>query len=296
MSSLVLDLQRDVLNKDCDILGALRKAHVIATKLKLNEFDSWIMGELNGYTTMNAVPGYRTIRGQLRAYNPYRGWIPVISQNTEFEETMCVRKLSNSISEIIGWCNNPDKYLAFSYPGDIAHLLQKMVDAPFKTDYSLYVEVNQLRSIMDKVGNCLLEWTLRLEKDNILGDDMRFSQEEEKRAEAVPQQIHNYYGTVINGAIDRSAVVSGNDNSVTVNFNDISEILEKVKNSEELNDLSEEDKAVSVELIEDVEQKIITNKSSKTIRAAMVGLKDFLLNAGANAVGGMLAQWLMTHV
>ena len=39
MSSLVLDLQQEVLNKDCDILNALRKAHLIASKLQLKEFD-----------------------------------------------------------------------------------------------------------------------------------------------------------------------------------------------------------------------------------------------------------------
>ena len=49
MDSLVLDLQQDVLKPDCDILNALRKAHLIAAELKLTEFDSWIMSELNGY-------------------------------------------------------------------------------------------------------------------------------------------------------------------------------------------------------------------------------------------------------
>ena len=38
MSSIVLELQKDLLDKDCDILQALRKAHVIAVKLHLTEF------------------------------------------------------------------------------------------------------------------------------------------------------------------------------------------------------------------------------------------------------------------
>ena len=46
MSSIVLELQKDLLDKDCDILQALRKAHVIAVKLHLNEFDAWIQNEL----------------------------------------------------------------------------------------------------------------------------------------------------------------------------------------------------------------------------------------------------------
>ena len=35
MSSIVLELQQEVLKPECDILSALRKAHVIASKLKL---------------------------------------------------------------------------------------------------------------------------------------------------------------------------------------------------------------------------------------------------------------------
>ena len=66
MSSLVLDLQQEVLKPDCDILNALRKAHLIAAKLKLAEFDSWIMCELNGYDdNQENVPDYRKVTGQL---------------------------------------------------------------------------------------------------------------------------------------------------------------------------------------------------------------------------------------
>lgn len=65
MSSLVLDLQQEVLNKDCDILNALRKAHLIASKLQLKEFDIWIQHELNGYEncSRDEIPNYRTVKG-----------------------------------------------------------------------------------------------------------------------------------------------------------------------------------------------------------------------------------------
>ena len=64
MSSLVLDLQQEILKPDCDILNALRKAHIIAIKLKLSEFDTWIQSELNGYeTNQDLIPDYRKISG-----------------------------------------------------------------------------------------------------------------------------------------------------------------------------------------------------------------------------------------
>ena len=49
MGSIVLDLQQEVISQDCDIVNALRKAHLIAVKLGLEEFDKWICNELNGY-------------------------------------------------------------------------------------------------------------------------------------------------------------------------------------------------------------------------------------------------------
>ena len=46
MSSIVLQLQQELISGNCDILNALRKAHIIAVKLKLDDFDKWINQEL----------------------------------------------------------------------------------------------------------------------------------------------------------------------------------------------------------------------------------------------------------
>ena len=49
MSSIVIDLQDEILSSDCDIVQILRRAHVIAVKLGLKEFDQWISYELNAF-------------------------------------------------------------------------------------------------------------------------------------------------------------------------------------------------------------------------------------------------------
>ena len=66
MSSIVIDLQDEILSSDCDIVQILRRAHVIAVKLGLKEFDQWISYELNGYPDQNTCPDYRKIRGTLK--------------------------------------------------------------------------------------------------------------------------------------------------------------------------------------------------------------------------------------
>ena len=39
MANSVLELQKEVLSPNCDIVNVLRKAHLIAVKLKLSDFD-----------------------------------------------------------------------------------------------------------------------------------------------------------------------------------------------------------------------------------------------------------------
>ena len=40
----------------------------------------------------------------------------------------------------------------------------------------------------------------------------------ENMAKEIPQQINNYYGTVVNGDVSQSQVVSGDHNSIAFNY------------------------------------------------------------------------------
>ncbi|WP_242848095.1 hypothetical protein [Ruminococcus sp. HUN007] len=88
MGSVVLDLQQEIISKNCDVVNVLRKAHLIASKLELNEFDNWIVNELNGYPSQKDCPDYRNVRVVLKGYNPYRGWIPIIIKHSELEKEL----------------------------------------------------------------------------------------------------------------------------------------------------------------------------------------------------------------
>lgn len=89
MGSIVLELQSEIVSSNCDVVNILRKAHLIASKLKLADFDEWIQHELNGYPDQESCPEYRKVRGSLKAFNPYHGWIPVVIQNNESEKMIC---------------------------------------------------------------------------------------------------------------------------------------------------------------------------------------------------------------
>ena len=58
MPSLVLELQQEALSKDTSVTDLLRKALVVARKLEIADFETWINAELNGFVEGVKVPAY----------------------------------------------------------------------------------------------------------------------------------------------------------------------------------------------------------------------------------------------
>lgn len=295
MSSIVLDLQQEVLKPDCDILNALRKAHLIASKLKLKEFDKWLQSELNGYSygDQDKIPNYRKVKGTLKAFNPYNGWIPAQCTDDELEKIICEQKLWQPISELQELCQqNAEGTIVLQFSAEKMKAIASMFSTPVPMQFALHISQHLLKSIIELVKNCILEWTIRLESEGVLGEDMRFSQEETVMAQKVPQTINNYYGTVVNGDVQKSQIVSGDNNTVTFSYEQVSELINEVKKVVKDSEMTEEDRETTDELITDVETKIENKKKSAIIKAALNGLKDFLVGTGANVAGALIMQYL----
>lgn len=141
MGSIVLELQQEVLKPDCDILNALRKAHIIASKLKLQEFDEWIMHELNGYLESDVMnlPEYRKVTGSLKAWNPYNGWIPVVIEDKKLEIQICTQYLCQSLSGILELHKTFKTYVGLKFTGDVITFLDRMSTQPFSTNYMSFM-------------------------------------------------------------------------------------------------------------------------------------------------------------
>lgn len=290
MSSIVLELQQDLLQSECDVVNALRKAHLIATKLRLSEFDAWIQNELNGYDKRNdQIPEYRDIQGVVRLHNPVRGWIPVIFEDQKVENMLSHRKLYQSISEIIGLSmTNESLYTLF--PGDLAKQLSEMVNAPLVCEAALFITKESLSGIPEKVKTCLLEWTLKLEEKGVLGESMGFNDMEFVSAKNMPQQLNYYYGTVVQGNISGSQIISGNNNSATYNAAAITDAIEEIRDSLGEENIPEEDVESALELLNEISEKLEQNKKSGIIKSALVGLRDFVLAAGANVTAALITS------
>lgn len=287
MSSIVLDLQAELVSSKCDILSSLRKAHIIATKLKLVDFDGWIQKELDGYDSKGETPEYRKVRGSLKVYNPYHGWCPTINTNAEIENSICNRNLTEPISLLLDlYSNSANKRIHITFSGEETQFLNKFFNVPTTMEFALFFDSSAIKSIIDSVQDTLLQWTLKLDEEGITGEGLKFSEKEKAIAKAIPQTVNNYYGTtsVINAPISNSQIVSGENNNATFNYSlasdSISEIQTAINNSE----MTPEDKSTALELTEEIKEKIDNKKKPSIIRAALAGLKDFVFSVGAGTV------------
>lgn len=287
MSSAVLELQSAITESNCDIVNVLRKAHIIAVKLGLHEFDQWITNELNGYTDPGSVPEYRLVHGELKLFNPYRGWIPAIIPDTELDKIICEKKIQNSISGIITLCKD-NKELTSPFTGSTLRELNRIFDFPTTTNYALFISISAAKDIIQKVKNTVLEWTIRLDKEGILGENMRFTKEETESAKSIPQQVNYYYGTVVNGNANNSPIVTGNNNNINFNYEKALCDVAEIRHSIESDGLTASDKEQAFELLEEISRKIEGKKKPGIIKSALIGLKDFLLETGANVAVALI--------
>lgn len=195
--SIVLELQHDALDSDSDILALLRKAFLIARKLGLKDFQEWVEEELNGYKSTENIPSYRCIRGELKAWNPYYGWVAVVIPDNDLERTFTQRKIADPITSLKGLLDAPNAEFAGPISGEGCKLLGRLTG--FQTKYALQLSPNAISNIIEQVKNKVLDWSILLEENGILGEGLSFTNEEKDIAKTEPQivnYISNFWGNV----------------------------------------------------------------------------------------------------
>ncbi len=199
MSSMVLELQRQAMDGNSDVTDLLRRALVAATKLKLDDFRQWVEWELLGYGD-NPLPKYRKIHVELKAYNPYHGWVPVILQDPAAAKAATQAEVPQSVAQLQELLarRDPQGRLAMPLDPELAHKLMNGFEVPLEP--TRLVDPSQIAGILHAVRNAVLEWSLRLEQNGILGEGMTFSHDERKKAASTQtiniQSFHGVLGDV----------------------------------------------------------------------------------------------------
>jgi len=204
MSSVIIELQREALDRNVPVSDLLRKSFVVSRKLGLHEFRSWIEKELTGYGDSD-TPEYREVRGQIRGWNPYNGWIPLYFEDFKDAERYSKRKTSQSIAQLEHLVNPGEDQSTLQMP--FSHEVQQRLSTGFgfPTQVSLFTDRVAILGIIDAVRTILLNWSLKLEEDGILGEGLAFSVEEKDAAAQTPQSITNFFGPVQNVQVQQDS-------------------------------------------------------------------------------------------
>ena len=199
---IVIQLQEEALNDAVNIENLLRKAFLVARKLQLKDFEEWIVCEQNGYKT--EVPSYRYIGGEIKAWNPYHGWIPVMMEG-KMADLLSTMPMSQPISSIADVYESSDGSVSFVLGGELTEFLNKNTTA-FETKYNFKSSKSELKKIISAVRNKILDWAILLEENGIIGDELVFSETEKKTAQessVINNYTNNFYSNVENPNIEQ---------------------------------------------------------------------------------------------
>lgn len=290
MESIVIELQRNALDRDVSVADLLRKALVVARKLKIKEFEDWISKELGGYSN-SEIPDYREMVGKVEGLNPYRGWQAFAFPNTELEEKFSKRKLGQCVAEIesllAGKSNNIGFHIPFS--PEQQQLLCKAIG--HQIEIILKIPDAGLVGVLDTVRNIILKWALKLEEDGVLGEGMTFSDSEKITAERHQYNINNFHAPVTGTQIQQGSPESKQSIKADgVSINSVSQFIHALR--EELPNLTIKDdthRELSSDMATVEAQISSPNPKEDIIRTGLGSIRRILEGAS----GGIAAQLLI---
>ena len=287
MDSFILDLQEKIISSECDVTTILRQAHLIASKLELKDFDQWISYELNGYPNPGSCPDYRKVKAKLMARNAFGGLTPVVITDIELEDTISDQRFLESISEIEKLCRNPKENNALLTP--LPGILTQQLNNLFHTqrEYVRLCSYTSVEDIVDKVKNAILNWSIRLEKEGILGEGMKFNNEEKQTSKTMSHDtIINYITTVEANSSDNTQIFIGNKN-INFTYSEASEAISDIKNAIR-RDKKIENKDAALKRASRIQDAISNRKKASKIKKLMINLKDFLLQVGSEVAAKLI--------
>jgi hypothetical protein len=229
MSSVVIELQQEALNSSQRASDLLRKALVVARKLEIEEFEEWIDCELNGYRGQKEIPDYRIVTGKLQVFNPYRGWIPLNITDPQVARELAEQPLDLRIKqiEIEVEASKVDNPIRMGFRPEFDARLRGLMEMPWQI--SLAVSSSELNGILDAVRNIMLNWSLKLERDGILGEGLVFTEKEKTLAAQRIYTVNNFYGSVSRSQFQQDSTNSSQSMIIGgMSNNEVGDLLEKL--------------------------------------------------------------------
>ncbi|HFK2927140.1 TPA: hypothetical protein ACGY8I_004375 [Aeromonas hydrophila] len=181
----LIALASDPAVKTADLL---RKALVAARLLRQPEWAAWINHELQGYPDGVELPAYRLLRGELKAYNPARGLIPLRTPSAEMTEWLSTCRFVWSVTELEELAAD-ELGARYFLPAELADSIRRAQRLPMTPEVA--VEACKVRGLLGAVRDKVLIWALDLTDAGIQGEGMTFTPKEQQQAQQLaPVNIH----------------------------------------------------------------------------------------------------------
>jgi hypothetical protein len=290
MDSLVIQLQRECLDPNISTLDIMRKALVVARKLNVADFHKWVSKEIEGYNLGDEAPDYRMIHGEIKAWNPYRGWIDVVMGDPKVKEALSVRAIGQPIGELDTLVKSSGGgTIHISFPPQTELALMKGSSVHLKS--SLHVSGAALKGIIDRVRDIVLNWCLDLEAKGVLGEGMTFSEKEKKTASEANYHVH-YHGNVGTSQVQQGTVDSSQAISTQIDLGGVKSFVTELRSHlSELKLTSEPERQMLAEIASIEAQLSAPQPRRGVIAECFSSVRNILEGcAGSLIASGLLEQ------
>ena len=240
--SIVLELQKELLDNAAPLSQLAIKAWTVAKKLKLEDDAAQFRKEFDGYSDYENVPNYRQTKGKLQRCS-FSKWEDVDKDGRSISNEF--RSLNNTPAINIPFAirkpiRKLEKELQSAY--DVTETIQShYVPYGIKKNRNFYdTERDQYRcvyspaihsDILHEIKIKLIEWTMFLSENGILGNDMSFEEDEKEMAKQI---IHAGGNVVLQNYPNNSPqTVSFNTNQLEI-FDKLLKAVETIENNEEM--------------------------------------------------------------
>jgi hypothetical protein len=295
MSSLVLQLQSEATTEDTNVTDLLRKAYVVSRKLNLDDFEAWTKKELDGYDADDELPPYRLVDGEPKAQTSF-GTKPLLILDEKLLavfSTAHVRQPASEVSETVTAAREAGTgNLLWSNP-TVSPVLAKSIRG--EGIPVLALPASAFASILDAIRNTILEWSIDLEEDGILGKGMTFSSDEKKKVQESGYSTEHYnihIGEMHGSQIQQAGPGSDLKISITQDAaKKIENFLSALKDKLADFELTKEQEGEVHADIKTVESQLDSPKpKSSILKSSLQSMKNILENAAGSALGGGLVE------
>lgn len=273
--SIVYQLQSEAVDDSSSLIGLLMKAKLVASKLGLEDITETITLELNGYPSKNATPDYRKFHCLPEAFNPYRGWIPIDFGNMpedmmkEFTTVYMTESISNLEKHALS-----SNRLEVKMPNLLKEILFVGMGRDERYQIAWRFNSHSLNAILTNVRHQVLNWSLELERQGIIGEGINFSLAEKETA-------HMVFNNNFNGNINNNGVIGSSTGDVTQKNNISIDSFEKLKS--ELQDIG-----LTEQEIGELKEAIETSDSPTTSSGFSSKISEWIGKISVKAMQGGL--------